>query len=166
MNISMNRDGCGEYAGCLLELQLHIWALVVSNPVTGFLFWFDAENHYLRGPLNRVGYYLMAVEVLIILGCALLNWKHLNDSARQVIRTLPPAVILLTIFQLLYPDNLLNGGIMVITDIIMLFNFQSHRIEVDSLTGLGNRGCLYQQMERRIPSAKLFSGNCGFTVAV
>lgn len=125
-------------------------ALVVSNPVTGFLFWFDAENHYLRGPLNRVGYYLMAVEVLIILGCALLNWKHLNDSARQVIRTLPPAVILLTIFQLLYPDNLLNGGIMVITDIIMLFNFQSHRIEVDSLTGLGNRGCLYQQMERRI----------------
>ncbi len=125
-------------------------ALVVSNPLTGFLFWFNEGNHYLRGPLNQLGYYLMALEVAMILGCALLNWKHLSKSTRQVIRTLPPSVILLTVFQLIYPDHLLNGGIMVITDIIMLFNFQSNRIEADSQTGLGNRSCLYQQIERKV----------------
>ena len=125
-------------------------ALVASNPFTGFLFWFDGDNHYRRGPLNRIGYCLMAADVAVILASAVLNWRHLSKSTRQVIRTLPPVVILLTAFQLLYPDHLLNGGIMIITDIIMLFNFQSSRIELDSQTGLGNRGSLYQQIERRM----------------
>lgn len=64
--------------------------LALTNPVSRLLFYFTPEGEYVRGPLNRLGYAIMAIEVLMVLGCYLRNRSAMPPKVVRVIHTLPP----------------------------------------------------------------------------
>ncbi|WP_321973511.1 phosphodiesterase [Paratractidigestivibacter sp.] len=125
-------------------------ALIATNPWTGWLFHFDASGDYLRGPLNRIVYALPVAEIILIVSCYLLHRKSVSLSMRKIVRCVPIIVALLLIFQRIYPEQLLNGTFAAVIILIIFMNFQSVRIEVDSLTELGNRSSFTAELAARI----------------
>ena len=140
-----------------------IWALfavyallIVINVRTGIIFSIDAAGAYHRGPGINIGYAVMGMQLLLVLICTWKNFSSVSRPMIHVLRILPSAVALLTAYQIAFPNILLNGSLMVIADLIMLLNFQSRRIEVDSLTWVNNRSSFYQEVNLRLAGGQRF----------
>ena len=134
---------------------VYVMAIII-NLHSGIIFYFDEDAHYCRGPLVNLGYGVMGIELLLVLLCALRNRASISIPMRRVIHILPPAVLLLTVYQLVFPDILMNGCIIVVSDLILLLNFQSRWIEMDSLTCINNRSSFYQEVQLRLASRQHF----------
>ncbi|MGI5963294.1 MAG: putative bifunctional diguanylate cyclase/phosphodiesterase [Lawsonibacter sp.] len=59
-------------------------------------------------------------------------------------------------FQVLYPEQLLNGTIAALADLVIFIGFQNRRIEQDSLTGIGNRKSLFAELSFRMARGQAF----------
>lgn len=139
-----------NFTAGLLFLYLFYFTLLLYNLRSGVIFYFDENRSYRRGPLINLGYGIMAVQLLMLIYLTLRNAKSVSLSMRRVMKILPPIILLLTAYQLFYPDVLFNGGIIVAANIILLVNFQSRRIEQDSLTPCGNRKSFLQELSLRL----------------
>lgn len=150
------QDGLRRYRRLLAALYLAYALLIAVNLFTGVVFRFDAQHHYQRGPLINSGYLVMVIQLAVLLGITVRNWQSVDSSMRRVMRILPPIILALTIYQIIFPDVLLNGGIIVAADIILMVNFQSRRIEQDILTSSGNRNSLRQELLLRLGGKQNF----------
>lgn len=130
--------------------------LALTNPFSKVLFYFSSDGQYIRGPLNRLGYVIMAIEIVMILSCYLRNRPAMPPKVVQVIHTLPPIAIFLAAFQLFYPEILFNGVILTVATFILYSNFQTCRIEEDYLTHLGNRKAFIRNLSGKIRSGQHF----------
>ena len=130
--------------------------LALTNPVSKLLFFFTPEGEYVRGPLNRLGYAIMAIEVLMVLGCYLRNRSAMPPKVVRVIHTLPPIAVILAGFQLLYPEILFNGVIFSVAAFTLYSNFQTCQIEEDYLTHLGNRKAFFSDLSGKLRSKQHF----------
>lgn len=142
----------------LMQLGLFLlygW-LLLYNAFSGILFSIDEVGRYCRGPLINAGYGVMALQLMLVLLCYLRNRSSISPPMRRVLRILPPTVLLLTAYQLAYPDVLFNGSIIFAADLILLLNFQSRRVEVDALTFIGNRGSFFRELELRLAGKQHF----------
>ncbi|WP_130848506.1 diguanylate cyclase domain-containing protein [Intestinimonas timonensis] len=137
-------------------LTLFFAAAVLWNLRSGILFFFDEQGAYRRGPLNALGYGILAVELAALMVCYLRNRPSVSRSMVHVMRTLPPLVVLMIIFQRLYPEILLNGAIVTMADLILYISFQSRLVEQDSLTGVGNRNSFCNELSLRLASRQRF----------
>ena len=149
-------DGMRRYRRLLITLYGLYVLLIIWNIPTGVVFYFDAQYNYQRGPLITAGYVVMLLQLLALLIVAARNWRSISISMRKVMRILPPTILALTAYQMVYPDVLLNGGIIAAANLILLVNFQSRRIEQDILTPSGNRGSLLQELLLRIGGRQPF----------
>ena len=131
-------------------------ALLLLNLRLGILFYFDRDGIYRRGPLINVGYLLLGAELGLLVLCALQYRRSISQPMRRVMQILPPTVVLLMVYQLIYPDVLFNGSIIVAADLILLLNFQSRRVEMDSLTCVGNRSSFYRDLSLRLGGRQQF----------
>lgn len=120
--------------------------LVLVNLWTGCYFYFE-DNKYCRGPLNKLGFVVMTIEVFLFCLCYFRNRKLITPNAGQLIRTLPPLVIVMTIIQLLIPDTLLTGIIAAIANLIIFACFQNNRIGRDAMTELPNRSSFFRELQ-------------------
>lgn len=130
--------------------------LILSNPFTGLVFSLDAQGLYHRGPAINSGYAVMGLQLATVLACA---WRHrftISTPMLHVIRILPPALVLLTAYQITFPFVLLNGTLIVVADLLLLLNFQSRRVEVDSLTWVNNNGSFFQELTLRLAGRQQF----------
>ncbi len=130
--------------------------IVAINPWTGILFTIDDAGDYQRGPGVNIGYAIMGLQLMMVLLCAWKNRSSVSRPMMHVIRILPPAVVLLTAYQMAFPNILITGSLIVIADLVMLLNFQSHRIEVDSLTWVNNRSSFFQELNLRLGGGQDF----------
>ena len=143
--------------GSVLGTMCALYALLlIYNVVSGVVFYFDGERVYHRGPLINAGYLVLGLEIILLIVCSVINRNSLSLSVRRVMRLLPPAVFLLTVYQLFFPDVLFNGGILVTGHIILLYNFQSRRLEQDDLTDVGTRSSFYQELSLRLAGCQQF----------
>lgn len=131
-------------------------AAVLWNLRSGILFFFDGQGGYHRGPLNALGYGVLAVELAALVVCYLRNRPSVSRSMVHVMHTLPPLVVLMIVFQRLYPEILLNGAIVTMADLILYISFQSRLVEQDSLTGVGNRNSFCNELSLRLASRQRF----------
>ena len=131
-------------------------AVLVYNLFSGVIFYFDDTFHYQRGPLINLGYVIMAMQLLRVVVCTLRNRCNVNAPIQRMMRILPPTILLLTIYQITYPDVLFNGTIIVSADLLLLLNFQSRRVEVDSLTCINNRSSFYHELSIRLAGGQQF----------
>lgn len=137
------RSGLKKFKKLLTLLYVGYLLLLLYNVQSGILFYFDGNRIYRRGPLINSGYGIMGLQLLVLVIFTLRNKKSISNSMKRVMRILPPVILLLTIYQLIYPDVLFNGGIIVAANIIILVNFQSRSIEQDTLTVSGNRSSFH-----------------------
>ena len=126
--------------------------LCVANLFTGILFSFDGQANYVRGPLNSSGYLGAVVEAVLVVICYLKNKSHASRSVAMIIRYVPTIAVLLIGYQVLYPNQLMNGFIGSVANFILFVNFQSCRVEIDQLTELPNRQSFASELEHRIRS--------------
>lgn len=148
---------CMRRATVVLAVLFASYALVmVCNLFTGWIFSLDEAGLYCRGPLINLGYGVMGAELVMVLLCAWRNRSSISAPMLHVIRILPPAVALLTAYQIAFPNILLNGSLIVLADLLLLLNFQSRRVEVDSLTWVNNRSSFFQELTLRLAGQQQF----------
>lgn len=150
------RSGLKKFEKLLILFYAAYLLLLLYNVQSGILFYFDENRIYRRGPLINIGYGIMGLQLLGLVIFTLRNKKSISNSMKRVMRILPPVILLLTIYQLIYPDVLFNGGIIVAANIIILVNFQSRSIEQDTLTVSGNRSSFHQELSLRLGGRQQF----------
>lgn len=146
-----------RYYDRLLVLLTAVYlGLLLWNLHSGVLFYFDSDGLYYRGPVIYAGYAIMLVELAGLLYFTVRYIKSVSAALLRVMKILPPILLLLLAYQLIYPDVLFNGGLIVAVNIILLFNFQNRCIEQDALTGAGNRRSLYQALTLQLGGQQSF----------
>ena len=130
--------------------------ILVTNPFTKLIFTLDSQGVYHRGPVINLGYGIMGIQLFLVLVCAWRNRSTLSAPMLHIIRILPPMVVLITIYQIAFPQILLNGSLIVLADLLFLLNFQSRRIELDSLTCVNNRNSFFQELTLRLAGRQQF----------
>ena len=140
----------------VLILNIIFWGIVIWNLRSGVLFYFDENQIYIRGPLNRIGYLVMAIEMLMLVLCYMRNRRSVSRPVVRLIRTMPVIAAICIVFQHIYKDLQLNGMFMAIVNMVIFISFQTRRSEVDSLTFIGNRNCFFEELSLRIASRQYF----------
>lgn len=130
--------------------------LVLGNPWTHLIFWFDETGLYHRGPLVNTGYVILLCQLAMLLMCYHRNRRSVERKVKRVMLMLPPIVSLLALFQVLFPELILNGTNMSFALLIIFINFQKRQFGQDGLTGTGNRRALYEELNLRLKSRQDF----------
>ena len=148
---------------CLQRARLALWlvlgaytALLLWNLHSGVIFYFDQVGNYCRGPLNAAGFLAPVLEVALVLLCYFRNRKSVGRAVVRIVWTVPPVVVLLVLYQVAYPEQLLNGTISALANLIIFISFQSSRIERDGLTGINNRRSFMEELTLRMASRQKY----------
>lgn len=125
------------------------FVLVLWNAYSGMIFYIDSAGNYGRGPLNAVGFATPLAEVILFLIFYIRYRKRTGRAVARMVWTIPPIVVLLVAYQMAYPDQLLNGALCALSDLIIFINFQNSLIERDSLTEVYNRKSFLEDLTLR-----------------
>lgn len=140
----------------VLLITLLYSIIIIGNTWTNLVFSIDGQGSYHRGPLNRLGYIIALVEVIIVLFCYFKYRKRVGRAVVRVVQVLPPLVILLLAVQYCFPNILLNGTILAYTELIIFISFQSLNVEEDSLTRIGNRKSFCDEVDLLLTQGQHF----------
>lgn len=130
----------------IISLWSILMVLILVNLWTGCYFYIS-NGCYFRGPLNKLGFLVMLIEVGMLCMCYIRNRKVVTPYALQMVRSIPPVTVLLTFIQVLFPDIVFTGVIAVCVNLILFACFQSNRIGRDSLTELQNRSRFFEHLK-------------------
>lgn len=122
----------------------------IWNLKSGIFFYIDEMGVYHRGIYNRIGYLGLLIEVCMVVMCYIRNRQSISKEILRVVRIVIPLVLIIaglqvSVLRFLY----LNGTIITLVNLVIFINFQSHPIETDSLTGLGNRKSFLDEVKLR-----------------
>ena len=144
-------DRCLRFARrVLVGIALLLAAVTLSNPATGLLFYFDENGYYQRGSLNQIGYGFLLLDLLVLAVCFFRYRRSVSTHMAYVMRSLPPFVLALSLFQLAYPEILLNGALSAAAILILSIAFQSHTNDRDALTGVRTRNNFLVELSLRL----------------
>ncbi len=130
--------------------------IVILNLWTGWLFSFNEEGKYIRGPLNAIGYLATICQMVLVIICYARNSKMASRSMKRVLLMTFPVVVMCIIIQRIYPAIMLNGFIMSMVDTVLFLSFQGQRQGIHSLTNLNDRHRFFKEIERRINAKERF----------
>ena len=122
--------------------------LVFVNIWTGCYFYFE-NNRYCRGPLNKLGFIVLGIEVCMLCMCYIRNRKYVTPYAKQLVQTLPVVVIVMLLIQVIFPNVIMVGTIAALANLIIFACFQNNRIGRDALTEIPNRSSFFKELERK-----------------
>ena len=133
------------------KLIICMWSmlmfLILVNLWTGCYFYIE-NDAYCRGPLNKLGYLVMIIEVGMLCMCYFRNRKVVTPYAFHLVRAIPPLTVMMTIIQLSFPEISFTGVIAVYVNLILFSCFQSNRIGRDALTELQNRSRFFEHLKQ------------------
>lgn len=131
--------------------------LLVSNIPVGWIFSIDSAGRYVPGPLANIEYYLITLQILMVVYCAILNRKTVSKSARLASwQALFTAIICIGL-RYIYPS--VSFLPMAISFLLAVFfiNFQSHRIGVNTLTMLNDKRRFFAELDDRLALKNTFN---------
>ena len=140
----------------LISLFTIYIAFVLANLWTGWLFYFDADGLYCRGPLNALGYFVTLAQMMLVVICYFRNRQNASRPMRRVLMQTFPVIPLCIIIQRTYPDIMLNGFLMVLVDTVLFLTFQGQRQGVHTLTELNDRHRFFAEIDHRINKKEPF----------
>ncbi len=123
-------------------------ALVVSNLMTGWIFYFDADKLYHRGPLNAIGVAFLAISIVSVVFFGILERKRLKKSLRMIIITLPVIGVIMGAVQYVFPNTVLTGTIIGFSLLTLFISGQQQRAYIDALTELPSRDAFFSDISR------------------
>jgi len=152
-----HNNHCMHYAQTALLILFVVYVgVVLGNIQFGWLFYFDENGTYCRGPLNALGYYVTVCQMVLVTICYFRNRKNASKSMRRaLIQTFPVTVICIAI-QRAFPQIMLNGYIMAMVDTILFLTFQGQRLGVHTLTKLNDRHRFFKEVDVRMKNGKQF----------
>mgnify|MGYP003290461185 CR=1 FL=1 len=131
--------------GVIIVMWSILTLLVFVNIKTGCYFYFE-NGIYCRGPLNKLGFLVMGIEVAMLCMCYFRNRKVVTPYALLLVKSIPPIVVMLTILQIYFPHVVLTGVIAAFVNLLLFVCFQSNRIGRDALTELQNRSFFWSEL--------------------
>ena len=130
--------------------------LVLSNLSTGWLFYFDADNNYCRGPLNSIGYIITLLQMCLVVICFVKNRKSAGKPIHRALTQTFPVIVLCIVIQQVFPEIMLNGYVMAMVCTVLFLTFQGQRQGIHSLTELNDRHRFFKQIDHRINNNQPF----------
>ncbi|MEQ2440211.1 putative bifunctional diguanylate cyclase/phosphodiesterase [Solibaculum intestinale] len=124
--------------------------LALADPATNWLFSYDVQNGYQRGPLQILPY---VVFYAYCVGCLLitaLRRKHIDPSIRRILYAFPLVAAVVIVVQQVVPQYILSGSAAACALLVIYLYLQNKRITVDPLTGLSNRQAYTAMLELRL----------------
>lgn len=150
-------ETCMVRAKRMLGIVLVVYSLfIVANFKTGWLFYFDAQGAYCRGPLNSIGYLAVVVQMCFVLVCFFKHRKSVTRSLKRALLQTFPVILACIVIQHLFPEIMLNGFIMSMASLVLFLNFQSERQGVHTLTKLNDRQLFFREIENRLAAGEQF----------
>ena len=131
-------------------------ALTIANIRTGWIFSFDGNASYVRGPLNPIMYIALLADLIILVGCHFAERKHVSRSFSHVARAVVPMAAVIGFMQILRPDTMLTGTIAALTLLILFINGQQQRASSDHLTELFNRETFFELLSQSVNKKQPF----------
>ena len=130
--------------------------MVVANFYTKWLFYFSEDGTYCRGPLNGLGYFASAMQLVLVLICFIRNKKTTSATLRRVLLMISPVIPLCTIIHYVSPDIMLNSFIISLVIMVLFLTFQGQRHGVHALTQLNDRYRFFAEADLRISGGEPF----------
>lgn len=134
--------------GITISFAVLLLLLNITNFWTGWIFHFT-NGVYMRGPLNKIGFLPLVIEVGMFCACYIRNKSRVGSTMNHVIQTIPPLVLMIVIVQIVFPDTMFTGMMAALVNMVLFINFQSSRNGRDALTGLANRVTFTQDLQSR-----------------
>ncbi len=130
--------------------------LILSNPVTGLLFYFDGSLRYTYGIWQSViywdsGFYLAISTVLLHLYRA-----RVQSDQYRAVHILTPVVAAAMVLQKLHPQYLLSGVSVALITTMVYLTLQNPEEMLDGATGAFNFDALLLFLQDRFAEAKDF----------
>lgn len=122
---------------------------IALNVPLGFMFSIDDQGRYSRGPLNAMGYLVPLFGAFMVCACYIANRRNVSAAVTRIALCAPALVLLLVLFQITFQDQLMNGTIAAVVNLVCFINFQSIRVETEPLTGVSNRRSFISEMNLR-----------------
>lgn len=135
---------------------LFYFGMIVANIWTGWMFYFDAENAYHRGPLNSLGYIVTLIQMGLVVICYTRNKKNASQAMRRTLCEAFPVAGVCILIQRMHPEVMLNSIVMIMVVMILFLNFQGQRQGVHVLTKLNDRHRFFKEIESRIAEKQRF----------
>lgn len=132
-------------------------SLVLTNPLTKILFYFDENGVYTRGPLNFLGYLVVIVQVIFVAICYFRNRKYVTKNMKFAVIQILPITVLFIFVQLTYPEILLNSLIMALVELVFYLHLHSNASGVHTLTNLNDRHKFVRYVDDLIRADKSFT---------
>lgn len=131
--------------GIVLGLGVLLEILVLFNPWTKWFFYFE-NGMYMRGPVNKLGFLIVGVELVMAVCCYVRNRRFISRAIHRLMSSLPVVIPMFLAVQLVIPDMMMVGMVSALVNLVFYISFQSNRIGQDALTELPNRHTLFQSM--------------------
>ena len=131
-------------------------AVVIANLWTGWLFYFDSQGTYCRGPLNALGYVVTIAQLVLVGICYLRNRENASRPMRRVLLQMFPLVPLCILIQRIFPEIMLNSFVMALVETVVFLSFQGQRQGVHTLTELNDRHRFFTEVDYRIAQKEPF----------
>lgn len=123
-------------------------ALVLANLKTKWIFFFNENGVYQRGPLNAISIVFLAIAILHVVLFYFLWRKHIRKSMRLILFTLPSITGVLGMVQLLFPNMILTGTIVGFALLTLFITGQQQRARIDALTEISTREAFFTELTR------------------
>lgn len=122
---------------CILGfVQTSYFIFVIINSRTGWIFRFDDELGYVRGPVKNITYILSALYGLTIVTTVLIQRKKLARRIFWVFIIYPFISIFFVAIQFFFPKLLLTGVASFTSVLFAYMTIQSYTMEINIKTGL------------------------------
>ena len=131
-------------------------SIVLTNPFTEKLFYFDVSAGYVEGPWYRLMYYSALFHLAVIL-ILVISWK--KEFGPQKIKVILDILILCgcgVVIQLLYYPLLMTGFGMSLGILALFLTINNPNANRDSLTGVYNHLYLTKRSDELIAAGKSF----------
>ena len=130
--------------------------IVIINAKTGWIFYFDDEIGYVRGPLKNITYILSFCYGIAIIITVFIQRKRLARRIFWVFILYPFISLYFVAIQYLFPNILLTGVASFTSLLFAYLTIQSYTMEINLKTGLMTESRLRKKITTRRTEGVLF----------
>ena len=139
----------------ITEFVVYI-TLLITNIFTGWIFQVTDNGKYIPGTLKFISYAFVAIQIIVVVLCAIINSKSVSKSARLASwQSLMTAIVCICL-RIIFPDGFFLPLAMALLLMVFFLNFQSHRIGVNTLTSLNDKRRFFAEIESRLKLGNKF----------
>ncbi len=126
------------------------FVLVLTNPLTKGIFYFDASGHYCNGPLKIVVNCILMLALLISLSAVIRNHNAFSAMQRNIVYFFMISNMIAIVIQTAFPRLLITQFFMMLAVLLIYMTLQNAEDFVDSQTQLLNRTAFIDALNDKI----------------